>query len=516
MISEIGLIGVGVMGSNLALLFAEHKLHVRIVDPDYQAVQSTLAQARDISHAKMTPHKALAELVRSMSSPRVLLLSTSHGPTIDMILGELRALVSPGDCVVDCGNEWFEETERRQKEFASTGAYWMGMGVSGGWKAARHGPSCTIAGDERGWRLLQPTLEKVVASSKDGTKALGYFGDKGQGHYVKMVHNGIEQAMMSALTEVYGLTKCVGKVEPQALSDAMWEWNKGELQSFLLEISAQIVVTLDPRVDTQQQQQQPQQSSTQPQQQAGSLLLSDVQDRVTQDDDGSEGTGVWTVKQGPEQHVSAPSISNALFFRLQSAWQKSRASAAHAYAATHGGSNGSETALHLPVPAQQELLDNCRDALIAAYVLAFAQGMAIISAARTRYKWQFSISDCLRAWTSGCIIQARVVDDLIAAFDERDDMRVCLESERIQQLLSKQRYTALRRVVLLGVSHAQPVPSMAAAISYFDAFLSEDLPTNFMQAQLDYFGVHKFYRKSTGELDHVDWEAQYNKQQKSK
>ena len=340
-------------------------------------------------------------------------------------------------------------------------------------------------------------LSDVVARASDGTLALGYLGSGAEGHYVKMVHNGIEQAMMSGIAEVYELLTTVGHQSPEQLHALFTDWNDAELQSFLVGITAQIVVAPDSKHDNK------------------TLLLDAVDDEVVQDNDESEGTGVWTSKEAAEQLVPAPSITSALFYRLQSSVKSTRVNIASRLSMANGGQGKEGSRLvDAGSSSSNELSSMCRHALYAAYIAAFVQGLDIVSAAKRRYQWHFSISEVLDVWKSGCIIQAKLIDILQSAYRREPDLRTGLESQIMLGLLHTERYRALRRCVLIATAHAIPAPVLHSSLSYFDTATSEHLATSMLEAQLDYFGVHEFFRKGQSQeggkqgMEHQNWEEQ--------
>jgi 6-phosphogluconate dehydrogenase len=461
---DVGMLGLGVMGQNLALNLAEKGHSVAAYDawPEPIERMQRLAGAAPV-HA----FPALSEFVGSLSRPRRIILLVKAGDVVDHTLAALIPLLQAGDMVIDGGNEFFRNTERRAAELGARGLRFFGMGVSGGEEGARHGPSLMPGGDRAGYDEMEAMLTAIAAKA-DGA-CVTYIGPGGSGHFVKMVHNGIEYADMQLIAEAYDVLLGAGLSNAE-IADTFAEWNRGELESFLIEITADIFRKADPEG-------------------TGSLI------DVISDAASMKGTGKWTVQQAAEIGAPVPTIAAAVDARVLS-----------------GDPSRKQTRV-LPGPAPQaagksraELVSDVRAALYAAKACAYAQGMTLLQAASRSYDWSLNLSELARIWTGGCIIRAQFLGRIKDAFLRTPDLPNLLVDAAFQRELAE-RQAAWRRLVALGVERGLALPGHASALAYYDTIRRERLPQNLTQAQRDYFGAHTYERIDKPGHFHTDWPA---------
>ena len=463
---SLGLVGLGVMGENLALNFERHGFAVAgfDLDADKRARfdQRTLGlQARSAA--------SLAELVASLSAPRRILLMVPAGAAVDAVLAELRPLLSAGDVLIDGGNTLYSDTARRIAALQGSGILYLGMGVSGGEEGALHGPALMPGGDAAAWPLVAPMLQSIAARADDSEPCCEWMGPGGAGHFVKMVHNGIEYADMQMIGEAYWLMQEMMGLSPAQISAVFREWNAGELGSYLIGITADILATTDPLT--------------------GEALVLRILDTAAQ-----KGTGKWTSQIALDLGAAAPTIADAVFARTVSALKTERV-AASAILTGPQAQAGQDAATLLP---------QIRDALLAAKVCAYAQGFALLRAADREYGWGLSFERIAKVWRAGCIIRAQLLEDIRRAFDARVDLPNLLIDTHFAGLMA-QAQQALREVVARAALQGVPAPAFMSALSYYDAYRSARLPANLLQAQRDYFGAHTYQRTDRPGQFHTRW-----------
>ncbi|KAJ4399974.1 hypothetical protein N0V91_009047 [Didymella pomorum] len=480
--TSIAMIGCGSMGGGMALLFAEDGVHVNLSDPSEEAMDAVIEKAEKAGyHGKLTKHKDYDSLCKSLSEPRLLVFSLPHGGVGDNVLEGLMPKLSKGDLILDCGNEHFANTERRQNKCKDTGIHYIGCGVSGGYQAARAGPSMCPGGDESGLKEVLPLLQKVAAKDKEGKPCVGIIGKGGAGHYVKMVHNGIEHGMMSAICEAWGLMRKLG-LNYEEIGDVLKEWDSsGELQgTFLVSIGADLSHKREPGDKTNSDSQQ------------HPLVISEVLDKVVQDITGEEGTGIWSNTEAIELHVPAFTLNVAHALRLASAYRGDRERANKVF---EGGFPPAELS---DVKDKKAFIEDIRQATYAACLASYIQGMNIIARADQKHKWSIDYSQVWQIWRGGCIIQADYISDNILApvlksNPSSDDLNLNFSSVVAKDI--KKTFPALRRIVAKAVETDQVVPALSASLEYFKVSTGTDLPTSFYEAELDYFGSHMFDKK---------------------
>ena len=474
---RLGLIGLGVMGENLALNFESHGLAVTgfDLDADKRARFDQRTQGRQARSAA-----TLAELVASLSAPRCILLMVPAGSAVDAVLAELRPLLAAGDVVIDGGNTLFTDTARRIADLQGSGVLYVGMGVSGGEEGALRGPALMPGGDAAAWPRVAPLLQAIAARADDGQPCCEWMGPGGAGHFVKMVHNGIEYADMQMIGEAYWLMQELLGMHPSDISAVFRRWNAGALGSYLVGITADILATTDPLT--------------------GDALVLRILDTAAQ-----KGTGKWTSQIALDLGAAAPTIADAVFARTVSALQPERVRAAQQL---HGPQpDAAARSGRVPAgrePADEQVLAQVHDALLAAKVCAYAQGFALMRAADQQHGWGLDFARIAKVWRAGCIIRARLLEDMRQAFEAAPDIANLLLAPHFTELLARSQQP-LREVVARAAQHGVPVPGFMSALAYYDAYRSARLPANLLQAQRDYFGAHTYQRTDRPGSFHTHW-----------
>jgi 6-phosphogluconate dehydrogenase len=486
--ADIGLVGLGVMGQNLALNLADHGYGVAVYNRTV-AVTDDFVRGHPDTPGRLLACPTLAELVAALTPPRTIVVLVKAGPAVDAIVQQLLETgLASEDLVVDCGNSQWTDTIRREQQYADRCRF-FGSGVSGGEVGARFGPSLMPGGHPEAWKHLRPFWEAIAAKVDPKTGApietyapgrpvtrgepcTAYLGPNGAGHYVKMVHNGIEYIDMQLIAEAYHLLAEAGGLEPPALSRVFAEWNRGALGSYLIQITADILQQRDP---------------------AGRRrYLVDV----VLDTAGQKGTGKWTSVNALDLGVPANAIAEAVFARFLSALKDERMAAARRLRGPRRARRGSRRAL----------VDRVGQALYCAKICAYAQGFQLMAQAQQEYGWRLDFGTIAAIWRGGCIIRARFLQKITAAY-RRDPALVNLMLDPYFRRALHAGQAAWREVVGLAVSHGIPAPALAAALAYFDGYRSARLPAGLIQAQRDYFGAHTFERVDArrGAFFHVDW-----------
>jgi len=459
------------MGQNLALNIASKGFDISVWNRTESKVDHTVALAQEQKLGdKLHGHKDFAEFVKSIAKPRPIILLINAGKPVDDTIANLMKVLEPGDIIIDGGNEWYENTERRSLEVAKKGLQYVGMGVSGGEEGARHGPSLMPGGPAEAYERLSPILKKIAAQVDDGP-CVTHIGPGGAGNYVKMIHNGIEYGDMQLIAEAYDLLKNLGGLDNDALAQTFDRWNKSGLQSYLIEITAQIFKKKDDDGKT--------------------FVVDKILDKT-----GNKGTGRWTAQEAAEQSVPCPTMTAALDARYLSALLDERVAASKIL---QGPSD---------VPAVQDkaqLVKDIESALYASKVCSYAQGMNLIRQAGKVNNWNLNLGDIARIWKGGCIIRAVFLDRIRAAYDKNADLASLLIDPDFAKEINE-RQMALRRVVSLAVQSGINVPAFSASLSYFDAYRRARLPANLTQAQRDFFGAHTYKRLDKEGDFHTEWQ----------
>ncbi|KAJ5012161.1 6-phosphogluconate dehydrogenase, decarboxylating [Colletotrichum sp. SAR 10_99] len=492
--TTIGVVGVGSMGAAMSLLFAENDHRVFFYDPSTPYSMPTVVSAANKSPGKENIDKLrrdamnlglddrvtaresyedLCETVKAQSKPGVFVFSTPHGSVGDEAI---QGLLSGGnlerdDIIIDCANEQWQATERRQRELAPKGIHYIGCGVSGGYQSARSGPSFCPGGDPNVVRRILPFLEKLAAKGRDGKPCTGLVGPGGSGHFVKMVHNGIEQGMMSVLAEVWSIMVQGLGMSYSEIGAVFDQWNSsGPLHDcFLIKIAVDISNARD---------------------EYGENPLGHIRDKVVQDVDDTEGTGNWTCRDAINLHIPAATIVSAHLFRFASAFAGQRK---HNKDAANGGVESRK----LDVASREDFLDHLQKATYFGFLTCFAQGMDMIQAQDAKMGWKLNYRNILQLWRGGCIIQSDGIVDVLDAMYSREDRNIeddVLSNHEVGNDLSCN-FSATKEVILKAVQADLCVPALSQSLEYYKYSTSNELPTQFMEAELDYFGKHMFDKK---------------------
>jgi 6-phosphogluconate dehydrogenase len=467
---EIGMVGLGVMGQNLALNIDEKGFSCAGWDAWPEPVDKFVAKGQREGAKKIQGFKELKDFVASLRRPRRIILLVKAGEVVDKTIAGLLPLLDKDDMIVDSGNEYFHNTERRAKELAPKGIRFFGMGVSGGEEGARHGPSMMPGGDRAGYDDMAPILTKIAAQA-DGP-CVTYCGPGGAGHYVKMVHNGIEYGDMQLIAEAYDVLKNLGGLSNAELADVFEEWNKGELQSFLIEITANIFRKKDPET--------------------GNDLVDMIVDAAA-----AKGTGKWTVQDAAEIGSPIPVIASSVEARLISADKAGRAVTTKLLAGPSGPKGNVD---------KKKLIADVRAALYSAKACSYAQGMNLLRSASNLREWGINLGELARIWKAGCIIRAQFLGRIKEAYDRDPNLTNLLIDSGFRKELGD-RQDGWRSTVAQAVAAGIPVMAMSTALGYYDAIRRERLPANLTQAQRDYFGSHTYERIDKPGSFHTEWTA---------
>ena len=467
MAQSFGLIGLAVMGENLALNVERNGFPVTVYNRTAEKTEQFMAERAQGKNIKAA--YSLEDFVESLERPRRILVMVKAGAPVDAVIGQLKPLLEEGDMIIDGGNSLYEDTERRVKDLESTGLSFIGMGVSGGEEGALNGPSLMPGGTQAAYESIEPIVTKIAAQVDDGP-CVTYIGPGGAGHYVKMVHNGIEYGDMQLIAEAYDVMKNVVGLDANQLQEVFAEWNTTEeLDSFLIEITADIFTNTDPD--------------------SGLPTVDVILDAA-----GQKGTGRWTVVSALELGVPIPTIFAAVNARVMSAYKLERIAAAKQLTGPTGKYDGDAKAF----------VNKIRDALYCSKICSYAQGMALLGKASDEYGYNLDLGETARIWKGGCIIRARFLDKIKAAYHENPKLaNLLLAPEFIQTILDRQE--AWREVLSVANSLGIAVPAFSASLDYFDSYRREVLPQNLTQAQRDYFGAHTYQRVDMEGTFHTKW-----------
>ena len=450
--ARIGLIGLGTMGAMLALNIAEKGFRIAVWNRTTAKTHDFKANAGVLAD-NIVATDTLADLVAAIKPPRAIILMVTAGTPVDEEIAKLRPLLAPDDLIIDAGNANFHDTDRRAAEARVSGPHFLGMGVSGGEEGARHGPSIMGGGDKADWDRVAPILQAISAKYQ-GTPCATWMGQGGAGHFVKAVHNGIEYADMQMIAEIYGVMRDGLGMTAAAIGDVFQTWNKGPLQSYLIEISAAVAKAVD----------------------GGKAMLDVILDKA-----GQKGTGRWTVIEAQQLAAAIPVIEAAVMARNVSALLDERKAGEAAFgAAPHR------------LPAGAVTLAALEQAMIAGKILCYAQGFQLIVAAGKEFQWNLPLPDIARVWREGCIIRSTMLNDMATAL-EADPARSLMLAPFFTAHL-KSAAPGLRQVVSVGVAHGLPLPALGAGLAWFDMMRTGRSTANMIQAQRDFFGAHGFER----------------------
>jgi 6-phosphogluconate dehydrogenase len=467
--ADIGLVGLAVMGENLVLNMESHGFTVAVFNRTTARVDEFVA-GRAKGKRILGSH-SVKDLVASLKRPRKVMVMVKAGPAVDQVIEEVAPLLEPGDVIIDGGNTHYPDTTRRTRALKARGLLYIGTGVSGGEEGALKGPSIMPGGDPAGWPLVKPIFQAIAAKAPDGSPCCDWVGNEGAGHYVKMVHNGIEYGDMQLICESYDLLSRLGGLDAAALHEVFDRWNKGHLDSYLVEITSDIFGYRDPET--------------------GKPLVELILDSA-----GQKGTGKWTVESACDLGIPLTLITEAVFARTLSAQKDERVAASKVLSGPQ----------QRPAADRKALVDDVEMALYASKIISYAQGFALMRAMAKESGWTINNGAVALMWRGGCIIRSAFLGKIKEAFD-RDANLTNLLVDPYFAAEMKRCEPGWRRAVAAGVTGGVPLPAMGAALAYFDGYRSGRLPANLLQAQRDYFGAHTYERvdQPRGKFFHTNW-----------
>jgi len=465
--ADIGLIGLAVMGQNLVLNMADHGFRVAVFNRTTSVIDDFVAGAG--KGKSLFGVHSVAELCANLKSPRKVMLMVKAGPVVDDFIKQLIPNLSPGDVIVDGGNSLFTDTERRTKECAEKGVLFLGTGVSGGEEGARHGPSLMPGGNKTAWPLVQ-TIFQSIAAKVENEACCQWVGEGGAGHYVKMVHNGIEYGDMQLICEAYQVLRQGLGLSANEISDVFATWNRGVLDSYLIEITRDILTVKDTD---------------------GQPLVDKILDSA-----GQKGTGKWTGINALDLGVPLTLIGEAVFARYLSSMKTARVKASQTLRGPEQRFDGNK----------HEYVSAVHDALYASKIISYAQGFMLMRQAANEYGWNLSYGDIALMWRGGCIIRSRFLGNIKEAFSNNSGLESLLLDDFFRDAIM-QAQAGWRKAITLGIELGIPTPAFSSALAFFDGYRSAQLPANLLQAQRDYFGAHTYERVDgpRGEFFHTDW-----------
>ena len=465
-----GMIGLGTMGRNLLLNMADHGFAVAGYDKNPAQSVSLNAESARIPGAVVQAFVDIEPFVNSLKSPRAIMMLVPAGKIVDSVIADLLPLLSTGDIIIDGGNSHFTDTTRRDLELAAQGYHFFGMGISGGEEGARRGPSMMPGGDKAAYQFVKPLLD-AVAAQVNGQPCVTYIGPGSAGHFVKMVHNGIEYAVMQLLAESYELLRKGLKLDNEAIHVVLSDWNTGRLQSFLVEVTRDILAYKEPG--------------------SAQLLLDGIKDEAK-----SKGTGKWTSQVAMDIVTPIPAIDSSVAMRDLSKYKALRVKAASLY--------GEPSVL----PVEKEaFLVHLEQAFYFSMITTYAQGMHLLASASVQFGYELDLANITRIWRGGCIIRAAFLETMLSAYHTDPALEHLLVAPAVRDIIAET-LPGIRAVVATAVTAGIAVPTFAASMSYFDAFRSANMPSNLIQAQRDYFGAHTFERVGQEGVFHAQWQGE--------
>ena len=464
---DIGLIGLAVMGENLVLNMESKGFSVAVFNRTTEVTDKFMADRAKGKNIRAA--KTIEELFGALSKPRKVMMMIKAGKPVDMVIQELLPFLEKGDVVIDGGNSLFTDTQRRCKDLEGKGIHYVGMGVSGGEEGALKGPSLMPGGPRESWEIIAPIFRKIAAQV-DGEPCCRYMGPDGAGHYVKMVHNGIEYGDMQLICEAYAILKDVLGLDAKELAEIFTEWNKGDLDSYLIEITSQIFRKIDPET--------------------GKPLVDVILDKA-----GQKGTGLWTLQSAIAISVVISTINAAVEARVISSRKEDRVA--------------SSKILPQPNPKEfkgdrKQLIEAVRQALYASKIVSYAQGMELLGAASHQYNWDLNFGDIATIWRGGCIIRAKFLNRIVEAYNRDPALHNLMLDSYFRDIIANTQDN-WRVAVSSAVEHGVAVPAFSASLGYFDSYRSARLPSNLLQAQRDFFGAHTYERVDRPGVFHTEW-----------
>ncbi|AZH30191.1 MULTISPECIES: NADP-dependent phosphogluconate dehydrogenase [Paenibacillus] len=463
---QIGVIGLAVMGKNLALNIESRGFTVSVFNRSPEKTHDLIKEAEG---KKLTGTFSIEEFVNSLESPRKILIMVQAGKATDATIEQLVPHLDKGDIIIDGGNAYFPDTQRRSKELEEKGLRFIGTGVSGGEEGALNGPAIMPGGQESAYKLVEPILT-AISAKVDGDPCCTYIGPDGAGHYVKMVHNGIEYGDMQLIGEAYHLLKSVLNVSAEELHEIFTEWNKGELDSYLIEITADIFSQYDAET--------------------GKPMVDVILDAA-----GQKGTGKWTSQSALDLGVPLSMITESVFSRFLSAMKDERIAASKVLSGPKAESFSGD---------KKEFIESVRKALFASKIVSYAQGFAQMRAASDEYDWDLKYGKIAMIFRGGCIIRSQFLQNIKDAYDRDPALKNLLLDSYFKNVVESYQ-DAWRQVISVAVSQGIPVPGFSSALAYYDSYRTERLPANLLQAQRDYFGAHTFKRVDKEGVFHHQW-----------
>ena len=467
---NIGVIGMAVMGRNLALNIESHGYSVSI----FNRTASKTKEVLDLFPEKnLYGTYSIEDFVASLEKPRKIILMVKAGQATDSTIDNLLPYLEKDDILIDGGNTFFEDTIRRNDYLSNLGINFIGTGISGGEEGARFGPSMMPGGQRQAYELVAPIFEEISAKASDGKPCVTYIGPDGAGHYVKMVHNGIEYGDMQLIAEIYDIMHRGLNLTPNQIGQYFHEWNQGELESFLMEISSHILQTQDP--------------------QTGQPMVSMIMDKA-----GNKGTGKWTSQSALNLGEPLSLITESVFARFISAQKDQRVKASQRLPQI-------DSSIKLDESDKQDFIGDLKQALYFAKIISYAQGFSQLKEASQTYQWDLPLGDIASIWRAGCIIRAGFLEKITQAFVNNPELDNLMLDDYFYDIVTKHHQT-VRRVISKAMSVGIPVPTLSASIAYYDSYRSEVLPANLIQAQRDYFGAHTYQRIDRPGSYHFLWD----------
>lgn len=464
--NQIGVIGLAVMGKNLALNIESRGFSISVYNRSSEKTDELVAEA---AGKNLTGFYSVVDFVNSLESPRKIIIMVKAGKPVDDTIAQLKPYLSEGDIIIDGGNSFFPDTIRRSRELEAQGFRFIGTGISGGEEGALKGPAIMPGGNEEAYRMVEPILTAISAKVQ-GDPCCTYIGKDGAGHYVKMVHNGIEYGDMQLICEAYLLLKNILGLSEKELYDVFTNWNKGELDSYLVEITADIFSKYDPET--------------------GKPMVDIILDRA-----GQKGTGKWTSQSALDLGVPVQTITEAVYARCISALKKERVYASSILKGPAGS---------VKVEDKAAFIESVRKALYASKICSYAQGFALLRAAAEEYGWDLKYGNIAMIFRGGCIIRAQFLNKIKEAYDRNPEIQNLMLDTYFKDILENYQED-WRKVICAAVGSGLPVPAFSSALSYFDSYRSEFLPANLLQAQRDYFGAHTYERVDKEGIFHHKW-----------
>lgn len=466
--ADIGLVGLAVMGENLVLNMESKGFSVAVYNRTTSKVDKFVnGRGKD---KNIIGTYSIEELVEAVEKPRKIMLMVKAGAPVDAFIDTIMPHLEPGDLVIDGGNSYFKDTIRRTKKLEDNGMLYIGTGVSGGEEGALKGPSIMPGGSADAWELVKPILQAISAKVDDGTPCCDWVGLNGAGHFVKMIHNGIEYGDMQLICEAYYLMKNLLGMDADEMHEVFAVWNEGELDSYLIEITRDILAYKD---------------------EDGSALVENILDTA-----GQKGTGKWTAITSLEEGIPLTLIGEAVYARCLSAIKEERVAASKVLSGPDMQFTGDKTAF----------IEDIKNALYASKIVSYAQGYALMKAAAVTYDWDLNYGGIALMWRGGCIIRSAFLSKIKEAFDNNNELTNLLLDPFFQEKVDDAQ-ASWRRVIVQAVINGVPVPAFSSALSYFDGYRNDRLPANLLQAQRDYFGAHTYERIDCerGEFFHTNW-----------